>query len=122
MECIHLPLFRLARRGSPRRVPVAANTAGLSLHSARTRPNRGRDCSMRGDTLSPSFSSKPNRTVGLLSYPTKYETTFDLSELLTWSTSGKCRVLFVLFSLLASKKSSDTRKYHLVIQRNPLLF
>ncbi len=31
-------------------------------------------------------------------------------------------LLFVPFSLLASKKSSDTRKYHLLIKRNPLYF
>jgi len=31
-------------------------------------------------------------------------------------------LLFMLFSLLASKKSSDTRKYHLLIKRNPLYF
>jgi len=31
-------------------------------------------------------------------------------------------LLFVFFSLLASKKSSDTRKYHLLIKRNPLYF
>jgi hypothetical protein len=42
-------------------------------------------------------------------------------------TSGKCRVyffflLFVPFSLLASKKSSDTRKYRLLIKRNPVYF
>jgi hypothetical protein len=30
--------------------------------------------------------------------------------------------LFILFSLLAGKKSSDTRKYHLLIKRNPLYF
>ncbi len=31
-------------------------------------------------------------------------------------------LLFVFFSLLASKESSDTRKYHLLIKRNPLYF
>ncbi len=29
---------------------------------------------------------------------------------------------FRAFSFLASKKSSDTRKYHLLIKRNPLYF